>query len=117
MAVAAAAAQDPTKDYTGITSSLEVPLDVIIECLNVFGTAGTANTIIPKDPAKSRKYKKPGQAGDGGEENERGRGGSARGGSVGKFGNNRLDEFFGVKDGTGLRISYAGAGYPLVLLM
>ena len=31
--------------------------------------------------------------------------------------NSRIDQFFGKDKGTGMRISYAGAGYPFTFVM
>ncbi|TFY79898.1 hypothetical protein EWM64_g4118 [Hericium alpestre] len=80
---------------------LEVPLGTLIECLNIFGTAGAGAS-----GAKHKKWRKAGDD-DGDAHDDEGHGG-------------RIENFFGPAGGekrTGMRLSYAGEGHPLTLLV
>ena len=90
-------------------AAFEIPLNTLIECLNIFGTAGPASTNT-SNSGKYKKWKKAGEDSDHDDDDEGGRGrGNARG----------IDSYFGggSERRTGLRMSYAGTGYPLTLLM
>ncbi|PSR71197.1 hypothetical protein PHLCEN_2v12929 [Hermanssonia centrifuga] len=103
--------------------AFEIPLNTLIECLNIFGTAGTSNSNL-NPSTKTRQWRKVGEESDGDDQDElRGSGASRRrdgrggGRGGGASGNGRIDQFFGAEKGTAMRVSYAGPGYPLTLLM
>ena len=94
-------------------AAFEIPLNTLIECLNIFGTAGAINTMAAISgssgaggaSSNSKQAKKWRRAGDGNSDGE---------GRVG------LEAYFGPSAGekrTGMRLSYPGAGYPLTLIM
>jgi cell cycle checkpoint protein len=91
-------------------AAFEIPLNTLIECLNIFGTAGAINAMAAISGAggassNSKQAKKWRRAGDGDSDGE---------GRVG------LEAYFGPNAGekrTGMRLSYLGAGYPLTLIM
>ncbi|KAI0373256.1 Rad1-domain-containing protein [Pilatotrama ljubarskyi] len=96
-------------------TAFEIPLGTLMDCLNVFGTAGLA-------PGSSQKKKK--SLGDGEDSDGGGGGGGSRKGKGkeradvdGAGGNARLDQWFAPGKGTGMRMSYAGPGHPLTLLV
>lgn len=99
----------------GSTTYFEMPLNILIESLNLFGTAGSMNASPNSsgtaNAGKTRRWKR---AGDPPDEDDRrgGGGGDAAGGA-----NARIDNYFKSQKSTGMRISYAGPGYPLCLLM
>lgn len=81
----------------------EVQLDVLLECLNIFGTAG--GNLLPKSgPSESKA-----------------RGAKAKGGRGGRdmvdLNANRIDNYFTSSKATALRMSYQGEGWPLTLLL
>ncbi|KAG5642405.1 hypothetical protein DXG03_002837 [Asterophora parasitica] len=86
--------------------AFEIPLNTLIECLNIFGTAGPAPPNASSNTNKFKKWKKPGDSDN--EDDDRG----VRGGS-------RIDSYFtgGSEKGTGMRMTYAGSGNPLTLLL
>ena len=97
-------------------AAFEIPLNTLIECLNIFGTAGILNatTAISGSsggggaPSNSKQAKKWRRAGDGDSDGE------------GRAGRRGIEAYFGSGAGekrTGMRLSYAGAGYPLTLIM
>ena len=105
-------------------AAFEIPLNTFVECLNIFGTAGPSTGNITAAPTNHigrgvgrGQGAGRGQRGGGGwrnaprEEDEGDEGGGGRG--------RGLDEFFGrTGEGkTGMRLSYAGSGYPLTLIM
>jgi hypothetical protein len=95
---ASQATQQPTQSQNAAeTTAFEIPLNTLIECLNIFGTAGSAGT------TKTKKWRKGGEDDlpDVGDEDRTG----------------PIDRFFGSEKGTALRMSYAGSGYPLTLFM
>jgi cell cycle checkpoint protein len=90
--------------------AFEIPLNTLIECLNIFGTAGPLSHSGAGNGKNDRKWRKADDD-DGGFGDERGDGEGRRG---------PIDKYFsGGKDDkrTGMRMSFAGAGYPLTLLM
>ncbi|KAI0648329.1 Rad1/Rec1/Rad17 [Trametes meyenii] len=97
-------------------TAFEIPLGTLMDCLNVFGTAGLA-------PGTSQKKKKT--RGDGDDSDDGAGGGNGRANGKGKGradaddagGNARLDQWFAPGKGTGMRMSYAGPGHPLTLLV
>ncbi|KAJ7677254.1 Rad1/Rec1/Rad17 [Mycena rosella] len=103
---------DPDED----NAAFEIPLNTLIECLNIFGTAGYSASASGAGgtTGKYKKWKRAGEDSDqeGDEDDARGRrqsNGTARG----------IDSYFGsaAEKGTGMRMTYAGSGYPLTLLI
>lgn len=89
------------------SSAFEIPLNTIIECLNIFGTAGpvsNGSNISGGANGKQRKWRRADD--DSGNEAE------DRRGPLDNYVWSRKDE-----KRTGMRMSFAGAGYPLTLLM
>ncbi len=79
--------------------AFEIPLNTVIDCLNIFGTAGPAPSNTNKD---NKRWKKR----NGGSDNDSGDEGR------------RIEPISaGTEKHTGLRMTYAGRGYPLTLLM
>ncbi|KAJ6546926.1 Rad1/Rec1/Rad17 [Mycena capillaripes] len=98
-------------------SAFEIPLNTLIECLNIFGTAGPIGFAAGAGGATG-KYKKWKRAGDdsdheGDDDNADGRRNSTGTGAKG------IDHYFGNASdkGTGMRMTYAGSGFPLTLLI
>ena len=97
-------------------AAFEIPLNTLIECLNIFGTAGAINGMASTSgssggggaPSNSKQAKKWRRVGDGDSDGE------------GRAGGRGLEAYFGPNAGekrTGMRLSYLGAGYPLTLIM
>ncbi|KAG8688680.1 ssDNA endodeoxyribonuclease [Ceratobasidium sp. 394] len=83
----------------------EVQLDVLLECLNIFGTAG--GNLMTKAGG-----------GGGGEPKTKGKGqAKGKGRDTVDLNVNRLDNYFTSSKATALRMSYQGEGYPLTLLL
>lgn len=103
--------QDSQNDEQINNAAFEIPLNTLIECINIFGTAGPAST-NNNSASKFKKWKKAGEDSDHDDNDEGGRGrgrGNARG----------IESYFsgGSDKRTGMRMTYAGTGYPLTLLM
>lgn len=77
----------------------EVQLDVLLECLNIFGTAG--GTLLAKGGAAVEQKPR----------------GKAKGKDWADLNANRLENYFTSSKATALRMSYQGEGYPLTLLL
>jgi len=78
-------------------AAFEIPLNTLIECLNIFGTSTISTT------SKTKKWKQ--NAEDGGMDYDNDRTGP-------------LDRYFpSPGKGTAMRMSYDGTGYPLTLHM
>ncbi|KAL0577082.1 checkpoint clamp complex protein Rad1 [Marasmius crinis-equi] len=98
-------------------SAFEIHLNTLIECLNIFGTAGGSGG------SGSGKHVQWKQAGAGEEQNSSGDedAGDGKGKSRKKTaqgGNTSLDLFFTKSERkTSMRMSYLGSGYPLTLLI
>ena len=98
-------------------AAFEIPLNTLIECLNIFGTAGPMNAMATNSgtsggggtaPSNNKQAKKWRRVGDGDSDGE------------GRAGGRGLEAYFGPGAGekrTGMRLSYPGAGYPLTLIM
>lgn len=90
----------------GSRTDFEIPLNTLLECLNIFGTA----TAAPTNLSSGSKVKKEKRLNNQGSDEE---------GAEGRRG--ALDNFFAAAGGqdkkTGMRMSYNGAGYPLTLIM
>ena len=106
-------------------AAFEIPLNTLIECLNIFGTAGTTSASANGGGAGGGKYKKWRRAEDESDDDAVGEDGHGRGrgrgggrGNRGGGGGRGIDHYFGSSEKrTGMRMSYAGAGYPLTLLL
>ena len=102
-------------------AAIEVPINTLVECLNIFGTAGSSSSSSSKD-TKTRRWRRVGEESDheGGpnegpsDRQQRRTGGS---GGAGPSDNSKIDHFFASEKRTGMRMSYAGPGYPLTFLM
>lgn len=94
---------DEDEDYEAepTNAAFEIPLNVLIECLNIYGTAGLLTAASGKGTGDGKKKKRDrdndADAEDGG----------------------RLDAYLGNNRGpkTSMRLSYAGTGYPLKLIV
>lgn len=109
------AQQTPERDPGSTT--FEVPLTTLIECLGVFGTA---NMSSHSSAPKPKKWRREEEASDEERGDAKGKGRSA------PFYNRQqanvahgLEHFFGGgnEKKTSMRLSYAGLGYPLTLLL
>jgi len=96
----------PTRDEDEEESdntAFEIPLNTLIECLNVFGTAGPS-TSMSSTGGKGRGWHRNNADSDHEDRGERRRDG--------------IEAFFGGQEKrTSMRMSYLGAGYPLTLIM
>ncbi|KAI5825395.1 Rad1-domain-containing protein [Schizophyllum commune Tattone D] len=97
-------APDPEDLDTG--AAFEVPLSTVLECLNIFGSAG------PGAASSSAAHKKWRRAEDE-EEGEDGDGAGRRRGGKG------IEHYIGASgdNRTGMRLSFLGEGHPMVLLL
>ncbi|KAG6850414.1 hypothetical protein H0H93_013639 [Arthromyces matolae] len=95
-------------DDNEVNVGFEVPLNTLIECLNIFGTAGTAPT---NSGTKYKKWKKAGDNSDHEDEDDRG--------GRGRNANRGLDAYFSKSSEkrTGMRLTYPGPGDPLTLIL
>lgn len=82
------------------STSFEIPLNTLLECLNIFGTASGSS--LPSG-SKFKKWKDGGGSGD----------------EMGEGGQMRVEHYFGggSEKRTGMRLTYNGAGHPLVVLL
>lgn len=92
-----------------------IHLNTVLECLNIFGS-GTSTLLYGNGNNDKRRKRWAGQSDDSDEDqgqNER------RKKNVLPKGNTTLDRFFPSSDGkkTGMRMTYAGQGHPLVLIL
>lgn len=105
----------------GDNAAFEIPLNTLIECLNIFGTAGGAPSASGSGASgKYKKWKRAGDDSDQDRHNDDGDGGRDKGWRPGSGGaSGGIEQYFsgGSEKRTGMRMSYAGAGYPLTLLM
>ena len=92
--------EDPDQDFAN--AALEIPLNTVIECLNIFGSAGSLGSSEPS--TKGKKWKKGDDDSDreGEDMNSRGLGNYIGGGSEKR---------------TGMRLTYSGPGAGLKLIM
>lgn len=112
--------------------AFEIPLNTLIDCLNIFGTAGPATGNIAATSSglgASGRGRGGGKDRGGGANGDRPRGWRRDGEDSdnnnegeGNDGNERgLDAYFGSasdkKGTTSMRLSYMGDGYPLTLIM
>ena len=91
-----------------MATAFEIPLNTLMDCLNVFGTAGQA----PGAGSKKKDGEDDDGAGGG-----RGKKDKGKGRADADAGNARLEEWFAPGKGTGMRMSYAGSGHPLTVLV
>lgn len=82
-------------------SAFEIPLTTLIDCLNIFGSAGGA---MYSNNSKHKRWK---HDEDGGLDEDDGR---RRGRTLGSL-------LTGPEKKTGMRMSYQGPGYPLTLVL
>ncbi|KAF7305213.1 hypothetical protein MKEN_01236500 [Mycena kentingensis (nom. inval.)] len=96
-------------------AAFEIQLNTLIECLNIFGTAGSA---AGAGTGRKTKWKRAGD--DSGDE---GGGGNnddedAAGAGTDRRRSKGIDQYFGGSEKkTGMRLTYAGSGFPLTLLI
>ncbi|KAF7353721.1 Cell cycle checkpoint protein RAD1 [Mycena venus] len=99
-------------------SAFEIPLNTLIECLNIFGTAGASGSgaAAGGTTGKYKKWKRAGEDSDHDGDDDHGRG---RRTSNGTSGGKGIEHYFGngSEKGTGMRMTYAGSGFPLTLLI
>ncbi|KAJ7273000.1 Rad1/Rec1/Rad17 [Mycena rebaudengoi] len=97
-------------------AAFEIPLNTLVECLNIFGTAGPSASATNGPTSKFKKWKKAGDNSDGDDNDDDG---DARGRKGRQSKENGIDQYFSssTEKGTGMRMTYAGSGYPLTLLM
>lgn len=100
--------QDSEND-TDPSTMFEISLDTLLECLNIFGTGFSAISQFALENRKKKSWKR--ESDDSGEDRPRRK--------KGPKGNATLDQYFSSVGGkkTGMRLSYRGAGYPLVLIL
>lgn len=93
-------------------AAFQVHLNILIECINIFGTAGPMATPFTSNANMHKKWRR----GDEETDNEDG-GGGRRGGD--DLGNRRIEAFLGGAQAnrTNLRMIYPGNGYPLSLIV
>lgn len=93
--------------------AFEIPLNTVIECLNIFGSAGISSSA--GGSYKKWKMTEDGSENEGGaDENDRDK--QRRNGTRPARG---IESYFGggSEKRTGMRLSYAGPGYPLTLIL
>ena len=87
--------------------AFEIPLNTLIECLNIFGTAGPTTSSSGTGGKGGRGWHRPN--GNNADSDHEDRGERRRDG---------LEAYFGAQEKrTSMRMSYLGAGYPLSLIM
>lgn len=91
------------------STMFEISLDTLLECLNIFGTGFSAISQFALENRKKKSWKR--ESDESGEDRPRRK--------KGPKGNATLDQYFSSVGGkkTGMRLSYRGAGYPLVLIL
>ncbi|KAF7294675.1 hypothetical protein MIND_01004500 [Mycena indigotica] len=93
-------------------AAFEISLNTLIECLNIFGTAGNNST------AKQGRFTQWKQDGGSDDEVDADEDDNARGKDRRRSTAKGIDQYFGGSGkGTGMRMSYPGSGYPLTLLI
>ncbi|KAF7323217.1 hypothetical protein HMN09_00102400 [Mycena chlorophos] len=94
-------------------AAFEIPLNTLIECLNIFGTAGSSGGANGAGGGRYTKWKRGGDS-----DNEGGGGDDDDGNDRRKSKGKGIDQYFGGSDkGTGMRMTYLGSGFPLTLLI
>ncbi|KAJ2917605.1 hypothetical protein MD484_g2820, partial [Candolleomyces efflorescens] len=92
-------------------ATFQIHLNVLIECLNIFGTAGPISAPITGNANNNFKRWKRNEE-DGGSDHE----GVGEGDGRGR-GRGLAAYFAGSEKSTSMRMSYAGDGYPLTLMI
>ena len=109
-----------TSSQPKVNTAFEIPLNTLVECLNVFGTAGPSNHNSANTQPKVRRWRKIGEGPDN-EQNAEGpdrrRRQDSTADSDAPANNSRIDQYFGKDKEAGLRLSYAGTGYPFTFTM
>ncbi|KAF9228751.1 Rad1-domain-containing protein [Gyrodon lividus] len=110
------------QDADSSSTTFEIPLTTLIECLNIFGTANMSSS--SSGVSKGKRWRREDDAsdedtGDGrGHANNRRVTWSNNNNRDNANGTNRLDRYFGGSEKrTSMRLSYGGPGYPLTLLL
>ncbi|KIJ17110.1 hypothetical protein PAXINDRAFT_175701 [Paxillus involutus ATCC 200175] len=104
------------QDADSSSTTFEIPLTTLIECLNIFGTANMSSS-SSSGVSKGKRWRREDDASD----EERGDGRGGRGAWSNNRDNanapNRLEQYFGGgnEKRTSMRLSYGGSGYPLTL--
>jgi cell cycle checkpoint protein len=103
--------------YEEPITTFTVSLDTLLECLNIFGTGSSFLSQASMENQKRKKWKHDSDDSDGGR-GDRGKGGGRRGGGPPK-GNTTINQFFWSNNEkkTGMRMTYAGLGHPLTLIL
>ncbi|KAK7463510.1 checkpoint clamp complex protein Rad1 [Stygiomarasmius scandens] len=92
------------------TTAFEIPLNTLIECLNIFGTAGGS---LSKNAGKPR-WTKSGEDSD----NDSNADASRNTGRSHRSTGRTIDHFFGGSERTtSMRMTYIGPGYPLTVIV
>ncbi|KAK7688999.1 hypothetical protein QCA50_007690 [Cerrena zonata] len=103
---------DPQNDDEPILPKrtiFEVNLQMMIDCLNVFGTASASASSASTKKLKYAGWDKP-------DDERQGEGSGLRGrGGANASRNGRIDQYMGNGTGTALKMTYGGRGQPLVL--
>ncbi|KAF8522074.1 Rad1/Rec1/Rad17 [Hysterangium stoloniferum] len=91
-------------------ATFDIPINTLLECLNIFGTGFS---VAVTDNKKRRKWKQGSDESD----EETGLGRNKK--TVPPKNNATIEQFFFSSGGkkTGMRMSYAGVGHPLVLIL
>ncbi|THU96335.1 Rad1-domain-containing protein [Dendrothele bispora CBS 962.96] len=93
------------------TIAFEIPLSTLIECLNIFGTAGGFGSTKSANKVRLRRT---GEDSDDNNDDDANRSTGRSSRSTGRT----LEHFFGGSDRTtSMRMTYIGPGYPLTLII
>ena len=94
-------------------AAVEIPLNTLIDCLNIFGTASAPSSL---NASKYKTWRRADDGSDHDRDDNRARDRNRQRGNEGA--NGRIDQYFsGPEKRTGMRMSYAGMGHPLTLLL
>jgi cell cycle checkpoint protein len=95
-------------------AAFQVHLNILIECINIFGTAGPMAAPFTSNANTHKRWRR----GDEDTDHEDGGGGGGRRGGD-DLGNRRIEAFLGggQANRTNLRMIYPGNGYPLSLIV
>ncbi|KIJ69664.1 hypothetical protein HYDPIDRAFT_106321 [Hydnomerulius pinastri MD-312] len=103
----------PSQSSIDSSTSFEIPLGTLIECLNIFGSANMGGVGGGGGASKGKKWRRDDDV-IGSDDEHQGRRGNASG-------NGRLETYFGAGGGnekrTSMRLTYVGSGHPLTLLL
>ncbi|KIO04091.1 hypothetical protein M404DRAFT_15595 [Pisolithus tinctorius Marx 270] len=103
---------DPHVDPSTVT--FEIPLNTLIECLNIYGTASMSTA---GSGSSHKRWRREGDRSDDERYEERRDGRQQAKGASNAPAGNRIDQYFGggCDKGTRARLSYTGSGHPLTL--